>query len=107
MKSNYINLFIMILVLSSCQRIDDDLKFRIDSLYEHTVLMGEYSTEEQLDSIGLDMSYITMSEGMSAEDKVSQMNQAFGIAPSRDIESQVARLEEKMNEMMEEWSRLQ
>jgi hypothetical protein len=107
MKFKYINLFILLLILSSCQKIDDELKFRIDSLYEHTILMGEYSTEEQLETIGLDMSFIKDSGNIRPEEKVSQMNKAFRIEPSGSAEDQVTRLEEKMNLMMEEWSRLQ
>ncbi len=102
---------ILLLVLSACQEIksqeiDENLKFRINSLYEHTILMGEYSNNEVLDKICLDMSKIKAGN-ISEEEKIRQMALAFNATISGNIENQVKILEARMESMMDYWNEAQ
>lgn len=101
----------LLLILSACQQIksqeiDENLKFRIDSLYEHTILMGEYSSKDVLDRICLDMSKINAGN-ISEEEKIRQMALAFNTTISGNMENQVKILETRMEHMMDYWNEAQ
>jgi hypothetical protein len=99
-------MFIFLLVLTACTSpalTEDDL-FRIKVLYDHTIIMIEFSTEEQLENVNLDPQYIQNRLGITHEERISQMEQAFGANLSRySTKEKIDILGEIMSDMMESY----
>ena len=83
--------------------VTDDYDFRVEVLYEHTLLMQQYSNASVLNQIGLNMSFFpTDSSFLSVSKKHEILQDAY------DLDSaSVSELEEEMNLMMDKWSELQ
>jgi hypothetical protein len=111
MKKEALIALLLALVLAACQqgtdKFDEDLSFRVDSLYEHTIIMIESSEPAVLDRICLDWRQIEFLYNMTPEDKISQMALAFNVTLSGNSESQVTLLEDKMGRMMDHWNEAQ
>ena len=98
----------LLVLLSSCtNQIPEDILFRVDVLYEHTILMEELSTNDVLYRINLDMDKINYFKGITTQDKINQMSQAYNIEVSGGYNQQIELLEKRMEEMMIMWSDLQ
>ena len=110
MKSKLFFLFLLLVlvIVSSCSNsvIDSDLELRIDILYSHTLQMEELSSDEQLIEIGLDVSKFDANMSGSSEEKVEELEASYGIVSVGSYEDRLLVLEERMNEMMEEWVKL-
>ena len=106
-------LVILLILVVACQSrkseelIDENLKFRVDSLYEHTKIMAESSTPEVLDKICLDMTQMKELDTLTTEEKIIQMTNAFNVTLSGNPENQVKLLEARMAKMMDYWNEAQ
>lgn len=101
MRFVYFVLFLLFLV--GCQNVDSGLDTRVDILYEHTIQMKVLSTPEVLDEIGLDVSILKSSDGLSSLEKVELLERSFAVEGSGKLIERVKVLENRMNEMMESW----
>ncbi|MDO8480758.1 MAG: hypothetical protein Q7S65_02970 [Nanoarchaeota archaeon] len=91
-------------LIVACSPLNDDSKFRIDSLYEHTLIMEELSTPELLREIGLDATQLDKRQGMSYDDKLAQLEAAMGERSEGNYNARIERLEKRMNQMMQFWA---
>ena len=112
MKNHYKLLFyfIVLLILSTActqQKPTNDLTFRIEILYEHTLLMEDYSTPDMLNTLNLDINKLTNTENLNSHEKINELANAYNIEVSGSIENQIIILENKMEKMMNEWNELQ
>jgi hypothetical protein len=108
MKDKAIALSAMLLaiVAASCQAgITEDQIFRIESLYEHTVLMRDMSDPFVLQMVRLDASAIVEGKATGPEEKMVQLESSMGVAPKGGYEERITALEIRMNDMMKEWAR--
>ena len=108
MKINYLTLFFLLLVFSSCSssksELNEDVVFRVNSLYEHSILMVELSSKEKLESLGLNGENLRRDSSLSPEDKVKILEEAYYMdLGDKKIEEKIGLLEEKMVELMENW----
>jgi hypothetical protein len=105
----HIFLIFFILFVSSCSsnKITEDIETRVDILYEHTVLMDQYSTNEELLGFGLDMSKLSNNEDLTTVDMMDEMESSYSIELDGTYEAQVQKLEDKMTLIMDEWAKLE
>jgi len=106
MKSILLILFVSLIALSGCasassdiEAIDESDDFRISVLYEHTVLMIQYSTPEEIKSLGLQSEYMVDSEFLTKDEKVANLGLAYNTT-----NTEIVHLENIMVEMMEKWA---
>ncbi|MBT3463721.1 hypothetical protein HOD20_10335 [archaeon] len=97
-------LLILIILISSCtQKLSDDVIFRIDILYEHTILMEDYSKPETLQSMNIDVDVLEPSESIDTIRKMELLEMSYGMETEGTYEERVSQLEDKMNQLMDEW----
>ena len=97
--------FVLFLVSCTSQNgMTKDIESRTGILYEHTIQMEELSSKDVLTKIGLDMNYISKEESLSTTAMVIEMESAYGIKAEGDYTQRIKNLEDKMNEMMGEWT---
>lgn len=100
-------IFIFLLIaLTGCvqSELSDDEMFRINYLYEHTIIMIDFATPTQLEHVNLDKSHIQNRLGISYEEKVKQLELAFGLdLEEYTINEKIYFLEITMDKMMENW----
>jgi len=87
--------------------LTEDIKFRVEVLYEHTLLMDEYSSVEVLKTINLDMLKIDNYEGITHEDMINQMAESFSLEVSGSYEEKITELEHQMDIIMTDWAKLE
>ena len=97
-------LLLCIIALSSCavnqtQEIEESDDFRVGVLYEHTVLMIEYSNPDEIKEIGLLAEHIVDSTLLSTDDKLTRLTKAYNTT-----NSDIGHLEDVMVEMMDKWA---
>ena len=91
-------------VFSQSYEITEDDKFKADILYEHSVMMVEYSSKEQLEKIGLDGSKLIRNDFLSAEEKVKIMEESYGLnLKDLRFDKKLETLDKEMLKMMENW----
>lgn len=112
MKKNIFYLFGMMVLLTffltACKpdTLDEDLIFRVDSLYEHTIIMEELSSKEILHEVNLDTSKIKRNSLLTTEDKIVLLEEGYRVIARGSYKSRVKRLEDTMVEMMYTWGEL-
>lgn len=102
-------LFSILLFIVSCsaEKITDDITIRIEILYEHSVLMVDYSTNEELLQIGLDLSKLSNNDDLTALDMMNEMADSYDIKIDGTYDNQITQLEDKMTIIMEKWVELE
>ncbi len=118
-KIKIITLIFGVVIFSGCSNNSDfveleynynvtnkDINFRVNSLYEHTKIMIQLASDEQLDKISLDKSFIDDEIFLSIDKKVNNMEKAYGVINvyDNDMDSRVEVLENRMDEMMDVWN---
>ena len=114
MKKTYLNSFlfifiIFILIFSGCStqkskdEIDQDLRMRINILYEHTIMMQELSGNERMVELGINASNMNRNELLMPEQKIILLEKAYNINSKGNYINRVEVLEDKMNEVMLKW----
>ena len=100
-------------VLTACSNssTDDlyrgDYEFRLLVLFDHTKLMIDYSTTEQLERVGLDpLHFENVTQfRLSDTEMISILEKSYGVDVSHlPFPRQIETLEAHMNEMMDNWS---
>lgn len=81
--------------------ISDNLNFRINVLYTHTIQMGDYYTETQLTKINLKTSHLSNQETLTPIQKIEELEKSYNIETYGATENKIEQLEEKMYELME------
>lgn len=101
-------LFFVVLFTSGCasppNTFTEDQQFRIDSLYEHTLIMIELSSNDVLLEIGLDPSTIVPNENLSPDEQLTRLTDSFHVTLSGNTEQDILALEHRMSQMMQVWT---
>lgn len=96
--------FLLFLGCSSEYEITDDDVFLVDVLYEHTIMMVELSSDEQLEKIGLNGKNLKRDILLTTSDKILLLEIAYGLdLGDKRVDKKIKILEEKMVDMMEDW----
>lgn len=105
----YIFLIFFMLFATSCStdKITEDIETRVEILYEHTLLMEEYSTNEELLGFGLDISKLSNNEELTTVEMMNEMASSYNIDINGTFDNQVNQLENKMTLIMDEWTKLE
>lgn len=107
MLKNFVIILTVLLLIgctSNPSALTEDELFQIDVLYDHTVIMIEFSSPNELSRVNLQPEYIQQRFGLTPEEKVTQLEQAFSADLGNiSIQEKIVRLEEIMNYMMLNW----
>lgn len=96
-------IFLSLVLLAGCSNeLTEELQWRVDFLYAHTIEMERLSSPKMLQELRLDISYL-QGENLTTAEKISQLEQAYGMKTSGSRENRITQLEMRMNEMMEGW----
>ena len=101
--------FILLFVLSGCtnqvkdDNINQDLRMRINILYEHTIMMKELSSNEKMLELGINASDLSRNGLLLPEQKIIILEKSYNIKGNESYETRVEVLEDKMNEIMLKW----
>lgn len=102
-------IFLLLILFVGCtsqfkeDKIDEDLEFRINVLYGHTLVMQNYSSKEELQKLGLDVSALDNVSFLTSIQKVDILEKSYSIEGRGTYENRVERLENKMNQIMESY----
>ena len=105
MKRSILFIIIIGLFLAGCganateQPTSESDEFRVNVLYEHTVLMIQYSQGVNLEEIGLYVEYIEDGSYLTTDKKVERLMQAYNTT-----NSSIKNLENIMVVMMDDWA---
>ena len=78
---------------------------RINILYEHTIIMLELSSQEQLKELGLNGENLKRDSLLSSQDKIRLLEEAYYLdLGNKRIDKKIVLLEDKMLDMMKNWS---
>mgnify|MGYP006928307690 CR=1 FL=1 len=100
--------FISLFLISGCLQkeyeITPDDKFRVETLYVHSILMVELSSKDTLKKVGLNPNNLKRDPFYSIEKKLSLLEEAYGLnLENKNFKEKLIILETKMAEMMETW----
>ena len=99
---------IFILFLVACNSsINEEQEIRTEILYAHTWQMIQLSSQETLDEIGLNITFLDNRPGITHDEMLSQLEQSYNVTNTGSYEKRISRLEKRMEEMMIEWDRLE
>jgi hypothetical protein len=99
----------ILILFSACslgeyELTEDDI-FRVNSLYEHTIMMVELSTPEKLKELSLNGANLKRDPLLSSQDKIKLLEEAYYVdLGNKRLDKKINLLEEKMVELMENWS---
>lgn len=109
MKKFFVLIFILLVLFAGCtnqvkeNKIDEDLEFRINTLYGHTLIMEQYSSKEDLIKFGLDVTVLDNTSFLTPMQKVDILEKSYNIKTEGNYEERVKKLENKMNQIMESY----
>ncbi len=112
MKKILTLIFVILVLFSGCteqikeDKIDQDLRMRINILYEHTIMMKEISSNEKMIQLGIDSNNLVRNDLLLPEQKIEILEKAYNLETSGNYEKRVKVLEDKMNEVMLNWSQI-
>lgn len=98
-----------IILLTGCaqvikeDKINEDLEFRINVLYGHTLVMEQYSSKDELQKLGLNVSVLDNQSILTPIQKIDILEKSYNIKKSGTYENRVEKLEKKMNQIMENY----
>ena len=82
----------------------DEELFRIDSLFEHTIMMIDFSSQRQIERVGLNTTGLERTLGQGPLDKLQILQDSYGVDLSNETYAdQILLLENIMLEMMVDW----
>ncbi len=102
-------ILILLILFTGCtsqtkeDKIDEDLEFRINVLYGHTLVMQDYSSKEELLKLGLDVTVLDNVSFLTPIQKVDILEKSYNIEGKGTYENRVEKLENKMNKIMESY----
>ena len=109
MKLKIFIISFLLILLSSCSspqkyELNEEEIFRINSLYEHTLIMIDLSTEEQMEKLNIDVTKLKRNIIIIPEYKINLLEQAYNMdLENKKLDVKIELLENKMVELMENW----
>ncbi|MEK6967562.1 MAG: hypothetical protein AABX51_02945 [Nanoarchaeota archaeon] len=94
----------MLLLIGCTQQITKKQEQRINILYEHTKLMIQASTAQQLDKIGVNAKDFV--PAVTSIQKLVILERTMRLQGTGDAESRISNAESAMNQLMIRWSKL-
>jgi hypothetical protein len=109
MKFKLLFILSILILFSACSNNSDyefteeDI-FNINLLYEHTIMMVELSTPEQVESLGIDGTNLKRNNLLTPIEKEKLLEEAYGLdLGSKRFDKKLEILEDEMIEMMKNW----
>jgi len=84
----------------------EDPDFRVDVLYDHTRLMKDYATPEELKALNLDLYKLNPTFATTREQKIRQLSESYHFYPQETEEERITMLEEHMGKLMIRWEQM-
>ncbi|MCA9459016.1 MAG: hypothetical protein KC550_00545 [Nanoarchaeota archaeon] len=108
MRIKILFVLLFFILFSGCSVNEAELNekdvFRVNSLYEHSIMMVELSSENTLKELSLNGSNLKRDLTLSTEDKIKLIEKAYNMnLEGKRLDEKINLLESRMDEMMKNW----
>lgn len=98
---------ISMVILAGCsqkkEEFDQDMRMRVNFLYEHTIMMTELSSEEKMAKLKINTENLTRNELYTTDNKLELLEKSYGVNTTGSYDKRIAILEKRMADMMKKW----